>query len=75
MENIGKRIRSIREVMGITQSKLAAKLGVSRETIRKYELGMAKVALKNIDLLTRIADALSSPEHEISVEDLLVKPQ
>ena len=73
-KKIGGRIRSIREIMGMTQTELGNALGVKREMIRRYESGQAKVALKNIHLLTKIADALSIPGHKIRVADLLMEP-
>ena len=42
MKTVGKRIRDKREELGLTQTQLAEKLGVTRQTIYKWENGMVK---------------------------------
>lgn len=53
----------IRKEHGLTQEALAVKLGVVRQTISKWEKGLA---VPDAEMLCRIADAL-----EVSVVDLL----
>jgi len=49
-------VRALRERMGLTQEKFAAKLGVTYPTINRWENGRAKpspLALKQIEDLAR----------------------
>jgi transcriptional regulator with XRE-family HTH domain len=48
----GKRIAALREARGLTQAKLAAKLGVNSQTISRWERG-AKLTPKNCDKLVK----------------------
>lgn len=54
-------IRSLRELLGLTQEKLAAKLGVTFSSVNRWENGKAKpspLALKQVEvLLTNLGDA------------------
>ena len=70
---LGEKIRHLREAQGLSRDVLAARMGVSRETVRKYENGLAKRALRNKDTLTSIAKCLSKHDCTISVEDILYK--
>lgn len=54
-KRIGSTIRTIREERGLTQQQLAEKVGTSRSTIGRVELGDWSVSL---DLLTSITSAL-----------------
>lgn len=54
IENIGGRIRYLRQCMGITQAELAERLGVTPATVSKYELNMHEPNLKTLRLLTYI---------------------
>ena len=53
-------VRSLRERMGLTQEKLAAKLGVTFASVNRWENGKAKpspLALKQVeDLLRNLGD-------------------
>ena len=53
---IGTRIKSVRKSLGITQSLLAEKLGVSIGYISQVERGITKISL---DLLGGIASVLN----------------
>ena len=53
MEIIAKRIRSLREGMGISQSKLAEALGARQSSINRYENNQTAVPA---ELLLRYAD-------------------
>jgi len=50
---IGKRIRTAREKAGLTQEKLAKKLGIGKRTLINYENGRTEPTLS---LLMKIAD-------------------
>lgn len=54
VENIGGRIRYLRQCMGITQAELAERLGVTPATVSKYELNLREPNLKTLRLLTNI---------------------
>lgn len=54
VENIGGRIRYLRQSMGMTQAELAEKLGVTPATVSKYELNIREPNLKTLRLLTEI---------------------
>ena len=55
---LGKRIRLRRVELGISQSDLAAKLGVSFQQVQKYEKGVNRVGASR---LQQIATALDVP--------------
>jgi transcriptional regulator with XRE-family HTH domain len=55
---LGKRIRLRRVELGISQSDLAAKLGVSFQQVQKYEKGVNRVGASR---LQQIATALAVP--------------
>lgn len=44
---VGERIAELRKLRGYTQSELANKVGVSRQTIRKYESNVVEPSLFN----------------------------
>ncbi|KWV40225.1 hypothetical protein AS026_26530 [Rhizobium altiplani] len=48
--DIGKRIRSLRELRGITQVNLAVALNVSFQQVQKYEKGTNRVAAPTLDM-------------------------
>ena len=54
-ERIGKRIRTIREVRGLSQSQLGERVGLNADRIQKYENGARK---PKKELLKQIARAL-----------------
>lgn len=57
------KIREVREEQGLSQTKLAEKAGVSRQTINGLETGSIKVT--TTDTLIKIADALNRRVSEI----------
>lgn len=59
---IGNRVKSIREAKHLSQSDLAARLGIDRSTLARYELGSR---MTNIMVLWDIADCL-----EVSLDEL-----
>lgn len=57
MVNIGKRIKSARQKVGMSQEELAQTIGVTKSTISKYEKGARE---PRYDQLQRIAAALGT---------------
>lgn len=55
---IGKKIKKLREISGLSQSELAEKIGVSYQQIQKYERGKSSIS---VDRLYQIADVLKVP--------------
>jgi transcriptional regulator with XRE-family HTH domain len=53
---IGKSIRAHRLIVGMSQSDLARKLGVSFQQIQKYEKGMNRVGAGRLPLIAKIFD-------------------
>ncbi len=53
---LGKRIRELRKANRLSQVSLAAKLGVSKQSISNWENGNI---LPSIDMLIRLADIFS----------------
>lgn len=52
--NIGERILLHRKRLGLSQEELAARLGVSRQAVSKWELGVSTPEPENIIALARI---------------------
>ena len=48
VNNIGERIRYLRDKMGYTQTYLAKKLGISRSAVNGWEMSIAAPSLSNI---------------------------
>jgi transcriptional regulator with XRE-family HTH domain len=63
---IGRRICEAREWANLTQEQLAERVGVSRDTIIRTELGTRSARL---DWLILIADAVQVPLAELVRED------
>ena len=57
-KEIGAEIKRIRKSFGISQMKLAEKVGVSFQQIQKYERGVNKIS---VEMIQRIALALGIP--------------
>jgi transcriptional regulator with XRE-family HTH domain len=53
---IGKKIREFRLIAGLTQEKLAEKLGITFQQVQKYERGATKVNLTRLQQLAGILD-------------------
>ena len=49
--NVVKELIIIRELLGITQEELAKKIGVSFETINRWEKDKNEIEIKNINKL------------------------
>lgn len=54
---VGKRIRKIRLMRGMTQTELAKEIGVEFQQVQKYEVGTNRVSASR---LVKIADALDT---------------
>ncbi len=64
MDNaIGQRIKFSRKRAGLTQTKLAEKLGISPQMIASWEVGKRN---PKIESLQKIANALSTPVEELT---------
>jgi transcriptional regulator with XRE-family HTH domain len=57
-KEIGEKIKRRRRELGISQESLAEILGVTYQQVQRYENGMNKLNVENIQL---VADALSVP--------------
>lgn len=54
-EAIGKAIKRERKAHRLTQEQLAAKVGISRPVLTKYELGQVEISMK---MFVRICDEI-----------------
>lgn len=63
---IGERVRTIRELAGMTQAQLASASAVTRTSIVQLEAGRQKIALESLYLIAR---ALDVPVHLFIPED------
>src|SRR4030066_610651 len=55
---IGDLIRVARKTAGLSQMKLAERVGISYQQIQKYEKGISEISIAR---LSQIADALNAP--------------
>ena len=55
---VGKRVRAARLAAGMTQTKLASKLGITFQQVQKYEKGATRLGASR---LTEIAAAVGRP--------------
>ncbi|GER06947.1 transcriptional regulator [Iodidimonas muriae] len=55
---VGRRIRERRKIVGLTQQKLAEKLGLSFQQVQKYEKGLNRVGVSR---LVKLSAALEVP--------------
>lgn len=61
MNNLGKRIRALRTTKGLTQKKLALRIGIQQSSLSELETGESKIA--SGDTLVRLAEVLEcSPD-------------
>lgn len=68
MKSIGKRIRKEREKLGFPLTEFASKIGISKQSLYKYEIGI--VTNIPLDNLIKIAKALQcSPAYLMGWED------
>jgi ribosome-binding protein aMBF1 (putative translation factor) len=55
---VGMAIRDAREEAALTQTELAARMGVAQSALSRIEAGRANIT---VEMLTRIASALGAP--------------
>ena len=65
-EQLGRHIRSLREIRKLSQEKLAEQAGLSIKHLGKIERGKVKASVHS---LTKIAAALGLPVHELLEAD------
>ena len=53
MKELGKRLRALRESVGLSQAKLAQEVGSNQSSINRYENGQAA---PTVELLRKYAD-------------------
>lgn len=53
-EQIGERVKHIREVIAMSQSSVAARLGVTRQTLANYESGKTPMRADVVRLLCEV---------------------
>lgn len=58
VDNLGALIREMRKAAGMSQMKLAEKIGVSYQQVQKYEKGVSKLSVPR---LKQIADVFGVP--------------
>ncbi len=63
MQQIGARIRMLRDKQGLTQQELADRLQVTRQTVSRYEIGRSQ---PDLEMLERMAQML-----HVEMTDLL----
>lgn len=56
-DNMGNRLKELRESRGLSQAQLAERTGLSRDNIASWELGRRE--LVNIYTIIKLADALN----------------
>lgn len=54
MQQIGARIRVLREKQGLTQQELADRLQVTRQTVSNYEIGRSQPDLEMLERMTQV---------------------
>ncbi len=70
-QEIGFRLKQLRQQAGVSQEKLAELVGVSKFQIQKYERGQDMLNAEKLQLL---AGALSVPVQELFIEGSDVLP-
>ena len=73
---IGKLIRELRQEMGLTQEKFAAKLGVTFPTINRWENGRSQPSPLAMEKVVNLLEQMSNSPKELLRErgkDLLQK--
>lgn len=66
-----ERIKEIRNILRITQEDLAIILGVTKTTVGRYEIGLAKPVGEAEKKITQLDNALKNPEEEKIVTDII----
>lgn len=56
-------VRAIRKKLAMSQEKLADKLGVTRNTVSRWELGEVSPSAENLTALNRLLAQFEDPPH------------
>ncbi len=54
--HVGSRVRVRRTLLGMNQTQLGEKLGITFQQIQKYERGSNRISASRLDQMTRILD-------------------
>ena len=68
---IGENIRKLRHAQGLTQPEFAEKIGVSRNSLSRYENGSSPIST---DIIDRICEAFKVSYREIVGEEKMINP-
>ena len=68
---IGENIRKLRHAQGLTQPEFAEKIGVSRNSLSRYENGSSPIST---DIIDRICQAFQVTYREIVGEEKMTNP-
>jgi transcriptional regulator with XRE-family HTH domain len=71
--DFGKKIMSLRKKSGLSQEKLAFKVGVARQTISKWELGETSPDLKQAKVLSKIFNVSLDELVDNDIKNVLVE--
>jgi transcriptional regulator with XRE-family HTH domain len=53
-KEIGRKIRQLRKGLGLSQSELAEKIGVSFQQVQKYEKGLTRVSVMRLQQISEV---------------------
>ena len=56
MEKIAEKLQELRKEKGLSQEGLASELGISRQTVSKWEAGVAVPSIENLITLCRVLE-------------------
>ena len=72
INNVAEKIRYFRDKLGLTQTDLAKRLGISRSAVNAWEMSLSSPSLANVFELAQIfhvtVDALLAREDRILVD-------
>lgn len=68
---IGENIRKLRHTQGLTQAEFAERIGVSRNSLSRYENGSSPIST---DIIDRICQAFQVSYREIVGEEKMINP-
>ena len=68
---IGENIRKLRHTQGLTQPEFAERIGVSRNSLSRYENGSSPIST---DIIDRICQAFQVSYREIVGEEKMINP-
>mgnify|MGYP000094479956 FL=1 len=68
---IGENIRKLRHAQGLTQPEFAERIGVSRNSLSRYENGSSPIST---DIIDRICQAFQVSYREIVGEEKMINP-